>query len=151
MQYKKPKKPGDLMRQAKKHKKSLTTRGNLTTLSPKVGPRFNSSLGLDSDQWKGGKNMGSFSEPSIFRKKHSGKKHKKSKNWIQNAIKKPGALHRQLGIKPGKKIPAKTLARAASKGGKLGARARLAETLKGLHKKSKHSKTHKKGAMCKGC
>lgn len=50
--------------------------------------------------------------------------------WIQNAIKKPGALHRQLGIPQGQKIPAKTLANAAENGGKLGARARLAETLK---------------------
>lgn len=53
-----------------------------------------------------------------------------AKNWIQNAIKKPGALHKQLGIPEGKKIPAKTLAKAAEKGGKLGQRARLAQTLK---------------------
>lgn len=60
---------------------------------------------------------------------------KKNKNWIAGAIKKPGALHKELGIKMGKKIPAKTLAKASKKGGKLGARARLAETLKGLKKK----------------
>lgn len=66
---------------------------------------------------------------------HKGIKAKKHrKNWIQGAIKHPGALHRQLGIKSGHKIPAKTLARAASKGGTLGRRARLAQTLKGLHK-----------------
>ncbi len=58
---------------------------------------------------------------------------KKKKNWIAGAIKHPGALHRQLGVKAGHKIPAKTLAYAASKGGKLGRRARLAETLKHLH------------------
>jgi hypothetical protein len=52
------------------------------------------------------------------------------KNWIAGAIKHPGALHRQLGIKQGKKIPAKTLAKAAKAGGTLGRRARLAETLK---------------------
>jgi len=56
-------------------------------------------------------------------------------NWIQKAIKKPGALHKQLGIKEGKKIPSKTLAKAAKKGGKLGQRARLAQTLKKLKKK----------------
>jgi len=54
--------------------------------------------------------------------------------WIQRAIKKPGALHKQLGIPQGKKIPAKTLARAAEAPGKLGKRARLAETLKKMNK-----------------
>jgi hypothetical protein len=52
------------------------------------------------------------------------------KKWISGAIKKPGALHRQLGVAQGKKIPAKKLEAAASKGGKLGQRARLAKTLK---------------------
>ena len=55
-----------------------------------------------------------------------------TKNWIKDAIKKPGALREQLGVKEGKKIPAKKLAAAAKKPGKLGQRARLAETLKGL-------------------
>lgn len=55
------------------------------------------------------------------------------KNWIAGAIKKPSALHKELGIKTGKKIPAKTLSKAASKGGKLGQRARLAMTLKKMH------------------
>ena len=54
-------------------------------------------------------------------------------NWIAGAIKKPGALHRQLGVPQGKKIPAGKLAAAAKKGGKLGQRARLAQTLKGMH------------------
>lgn len=58
-----------------------------------------------------------------------------TKNWIAGAIKKPGALHKQLGVAEGKKIPAKTLAKAAEKGGKLGQRARLAETLRGMKKK----------------
>lgn len=56
-------------------------------------------------------------------------------NWIQKAIKKPGALHKEMGVPMGKEIPAKKLAAAAKKGGKLGARARLAETLKGFKKK----------------
>lgn len=59
----------------------------------------------------------------------------KKKNWIAGAIKKPGALHKELGIKEGKKIPSKTLAKAAKAGGKLGKRAKLAETLKGFKKK----------------
>lgn len=54
--------------------------------------------------------------------------------WIQEAIKSPGALHRQLGVPAGKTIPAKKLARAAKAPGKLGQRARLAETLKGFKK-----------------
>jgi hypothetical protein len=54
--------------------------------------------------------------------------------WISKAIKKPGALHKQMGVAEGKKIPAKKLAKAAKKGGKLGQRARLAETLKKMHK-----------------
>ena len=55
-----------------------------------------------------------------------------TKNWIKNAIKKPGSLRKELGIKEGKTIPAKKLAAAAKKPGKLGQRARLAETLKGM-------------------
>lgn len=54
--------------------------------------------------------------------------------WIQKAIKHPGALHKELGVAEGKKIPAKKLAAAAKKPGKLGQRARLAETLKGMKK-----------------
>jgi len=52
--------------------------------------------------------------------------------WIQGAIKKPGALHEQMGIPKGQKIPAKQLAAAAKQPGKLGQRARLAQTLKGM-------------------
>lgn len=62
---------------------------------------------------------------------------KEKKHWIQDAIKKPGALRKSLGVKGDKKIPAKKLAAAAKKGGKLGARARLAETLKGFKHKKK--------------
>ena len=58
-----------------------------------------------------------------------------SDKWIQKAIKKPGALRKQLGVKKGKKIPAKKLKAAAKKGGKVGKRARLAETLKKMRKK----------------
>ena len=53
-----------------------------------------------------------------------------TKKWIQEAIKKPGALRKELGVKEGKTIPAKTLAKAAKKPGTLGKRARLAQTLK---------------------
>jgi hypothetical protein len=56
-------------------------------------------------------------------------------NFIQKAIKKPGALHEQMGIPKGKKIPAKALAKAAKAPGKLGQRARFAQVLKGFKKK----------------
>lgn len=58
-----------------------------------------------------------------------------AKKWIQNAIKKPGALHKELGVPMGKKIPEGKLKSAAKKGGTEGKRARLAETLKSFHKK----------------
>ena len=57
-----------------------------------------------------------------------------TKNWIAGAIKKPGALKKALGVAADKKIPASKLAAAAKKPGKMGKRARLAETLKGLKK-----------------
>ena len=56
--------------------------------------------------------------------------------WIQGAIEKPGALRKSLGVKEGEKIPAKKLHEAAEKGGKLGKRARLAETLGRMNRKS---------------
>ena len=57
-----------------------------------------------------------------------------AEKWIQKAIKKPGALKKELGVKSGEKIPAKKLAKAAKAPGKMGQRARLAQTLKGLNK-----------------
>ena len=59
------------------------------------------------------------------------------KKWIKKAIKKPGALHKQLGIAADKTIPSGTLDKAAKKGGTLGKRASLAITLKKMHKKKK--------------
>jgi len=55
-----------------------------------------------------------------------------SKKWIQEAIKKPGALREELGVKEGKKIPMKKLDKAAHASGKLEQRARLAKTLRGF-------------------
>jgi len=53
-----------------------------------------------------------------------------AEKWIAGAIKKKGALHAQLGIPQGEKIPVGTLKKAAEKSGKLGKRARLALTLR---------------------
>ncbi len=58
-----------------------------------------------------------------------------AKDWIKGAIKKPGALHEEMGVPKGKKIPKRKLEKAAESGGKLGKRARLAETLEKMHKK----------------
>lgn len=55
-----------------------------------------------------------------------------AEKWIQSAIKKPGALRQSLGVKKGKTIPAGKLSAAAKQPGKLGQRARLAQTLKKL-------------------
>lgn len=64
-----------------------------------------------------------------------------SKNrWIQSAIAHPGALHKELGVKQGEKISKGKLKKAAKAKGKLGKRARLAETLSKFHH-GKH-KTH---------
>lgn len=53
--------------------------------------------------------------------------------WIAGAIKHPGALHKDLGVPQGKKIPLKKIQKAAQGGGKTAKRARLAITLRKLH------------------
>jgi len=51
--------------------------------------------------------------------------------WIQGAIKHPGALHKELHVPKGKKIPTKKLEKAAhSKNPLLRKRANLAKTLR---------------------
>jgi hypothetical protein len=58
-----------------------------------------------------------------------------AKNWIAGAIKHPGALHEQLGVPKGQKIPASKLESAAkSSNPTLRRRAILAKTLKKMHK-----------------
>lgn len=37
----------------------------------------------------------------------------KPKHWISGAVRRPGALHRALGVPEGQKIPAKKMAAAA--------------------------------------
>jgi hypothetical protein len=55
-----------------------------------------------------------------------------SKEWIQKAIKRPGALRAALGVKGDRPIPAKKLDKATKAPGVLGKRARLAKTLRGF-------------------
>ena len=57
-----------------------------------------------------------------------------AKNWIAGATKNKGALHRNLGVPEGQKIPAGKLAAAAKQPGKVGKEARLAQTLKKMKK-----------------
>jgi hypothetical protein len=60
-----------------------------------------------------------------------------AKKWIQDAIKKPGALRKSLKVKAGQTIPAAKLEAAAKKPGKMGQRARLAKTLRAMSKAKK--------------
>lgn len=55
--------------------------------------------------------------------------------WIDDALKdhKPGALHKQLGVPKGKKIPVATLKKAATGNSVKAKRARLALTLRSFH------------------
>lgn len=59
-----------------------------------------------------------------------------AEKWIQKAIKphNRGALRESMGVKKGDTIPAAKLAAAAKKPGKMGQRARLAQTLRKLGK-----------------
>lgn len=57
-----------------------------------------------------------------------------AKNWIAGATKNKGALHQNLGVPQGEKIPAGKLATAAKRGGTVGKEAKLAETLKSFKK-----------------
>lgn len=58
-----------------------------------------------------------------------------TKKWIQGAIKRPGALHKALGVPQGTKIPAKKLTKAMnSKSPTVRKEASLAKTLKGFKK-----------------
>jgi len=58
-----------------------------------------------------------------------------TKKWIAKAIKHPGALRKQLGVKKGKKISTAALNKAAKAKGTLGKRARLAKTLRRMKKR----------------
>ena len=60
------------------------------------------------------------------------------KDWIADATKNKGALHRALGVPSDKKIPDKKLDKALhSKSTKIKEEASLAKTLKSFHRKGK--------------
>jgi hypothetical protein len=56
-----------------------------------------------------------------------------SKAWISKAIKKPGQLHRDLGVPQGQRIPVSRIRAAAKGSGKTAQRARFALTLRHLN------------------
>lgn len=59
---------------------------------------------------------------------------KSNGNWIAEATKHKGALHKNLGIAEGKKIPSSKLKKAEhSKNPKIRKEANLAKTLKSFH------------------
>lgn len=66
-------------------------------------------------------------EPGVQKMAKGGK-------FIQKIGLKKNALHKDLGVPAGQKIPAGKLAAAAKRPGKVGQRARFAETLKGFNK-----------------
>lgn len=73
-------------------------------------------------------------------KKHHAKKGRKSNpsKWISKAIKKPGALHKQLDIPEGQKIPMRELRKASkSSDSTLAKRANLAITMRGFKRPKK--------------
>jgi len=62
------------------------------------------------------------------------------KHWIQDAVKKPGQLHKDLGVPPGQKIPESKIKSAEAKGGKVAQRAHFADVMKSMH--DNHSDGH---------
>lgn len=71
-------------------------------------------------------------------------------HWIANAIKRPGALHRALGVPEGEKIPSSKLEAARhSRNPKIRREAALAHTLSGMHHGSHNEHHHGKNVMSK--
>lgn len=55
--------------------------------------------------------------------------------WVSKAVKKPGALHADLGVKQGEKIPVSKIEAAAHGSGKTAQRARFALAARKFHHK----------------
>lgn len=113
-------------------------RFNLSPVPNKMGAAIQGATGIKkggkvehSDEAADRKLIDKMVKPEARRERKSG-----GGNWIAGAIKHPGALHKELGVPEGKKIPEKKLKKAEhSDNPKEAKRARLAETLKGMHKK----------------
>jgi len=113
------------------------SRGDSSTI---VGSRLPNMKGMKKGGETRGKDvrpsrgMGDMKASKMPKSKVGLAKGGKAKNFIQKAIKKPGALRAELGAKKGEPIPAGKLKKAAKAKGKLGQRARFAMTLKGMNK-----------------
>ena len=132
-----------LKRKSKRYKK--VTQAEDDAYDKKMGMVEGSKRDMMMDRLHGVKDKKKYKKMSVKeavkRRGFKKKSMKKHKNWIAGAIKRPGALHRALGVKEGKKIPAGKLEEAANKKGRIGKEARLAQTLKSFHKaKRKHKK-----------
>lgn len=68
------------------------------------------------------------------------KKKKKQKKWIQGAVKRPGQLHRDLGVKKGKKIPVSKIRSAAKGNSKTAQRARFALNMRKINSRKRKKK-----------
>ena len=112
--------------------------------SPRRSPKGESGSAENARMMRSRKSPEKFNDPKEFgpnmcKSSSKGDHFKKGGaaeggHWIQSAIKKPGALHKTLGVKPGHKIPEAKLEKAEhSRNPTTRRRARLAETLKGFH------------------
>jgi len=101
-----------------------------------MGGRMNKGGSVSDGEYEGTRPTGD----RLARKDGGGEK------WIAGAVKHPGALHRELHVPEGKKIPAAKLAKAEhSKNPKLAKLAHLAETLKHMHHKEGGRAEYKRG------
>lgn len=106
------------------------------------GGGLDGALGVVPELLMGRKDGGSVSDGTLegtrpekggrFARKHGGRA---DAHWIKDAVKHPGALHRELNVADDKRIPQKKLAKAEHSKNKLVAkRAHLAETLEHMNR-----------------
>jgi hypothetical protein len=69
---------------------------------------------------------------------------RRKKNWIKGAVKRPGQLHRDLGVRKGKKIPRSKLQAAAKRKGKVGQRARFALNMRKINARKRRKGSGKR-------
>ena len=106
--------------------------GGKVEIEIKMNGKGKRMRGADAEMDDEEEDMDDMEDMPVRRMKAGGKVPEK---FIQGAIKKPGALRAQLGVKAGETIPKRKLAQAAKAPGKLGQRARFAQTLSKLGKK----------------
>ena len=123
------------MRLDRGSRKHRAAGGSALSTAAKTTDRKDSAEGAGHESVKVGKGEPSEEEPDRAGLACGGTaKRKDGGKWIQGAIKHKGALHRELGVPEGQKIPAKKLEKAThSDNPKLARRARLAEALKHMH------------------